>query len=216
MLIFVLGESGSGKSTSLRNIDPSKTFLVNVAKKPLPFKNDKWVNFDGKVGSVINTRSPATIIETIKRAEENGRDMVVIDDAQYIMSFEFMARALEKGYDKFTHIGDNFFRILDTAMNSNTRVYILSHTEKDATGSEKIKTIGKMLDEKITLEGLATIVLYARCNDEEYVFETNGNGRTTAKSPMGMFDHKIDNDLKFVDDEICKYYNIKKTKGETK
>jgi len=139
--------------------------------------------------------------------------MIIIDDFQYIMANEFMRRSKEKSYDKFNDIGFNAWSIINHAqsVDSDIRVYFMSHVETDMNGKTKIKTIGKMLDEKITLEGLFTIVLGASVSDSKYTFATQNGGSDTLKSPMGMFDDlHIDNDLKMIDDTIIEYYKLEK------
>lgn len=208
--VLILGESGTGKSTSLRNIDPSKALLIQAVKKPLPFRSKAWkVRASLKSeGNVIQT-DDAALIEKLLR--QSPQEIVIVDDFQYVMANEFMRRTTEKGFDKFTDIGKNAWSILTAATDlaPNRRIYILSHTSTDETGRTKVKTIGKMLDEKITLEGMVTIVLRTQVRDGHYTFATQNNGSDTTKSPMGMFaDQYIDNDLAMVDEAICSYYEI--------
>ena len=208
--LLVIGDSGSGKSTSTRNLDQNTTFYINVIGKPLPFKGwkskYKALN-DKKEGNLYTTHKADAILKVIKWIDSDRPDIktIIIDDAQYIMSFEFMERAKEKGFDKFIEIGQNMFNVLispDKTRDDLTTIF-LSHSEDvNANGysKTKMKTIGKMLDDKITIEGLFTMVLlaYAQKKDKvmDYVFVTQSNGTTTAKSPMGMFeDIVIPNDL---------------------
>ena len=207
---LILGESGTGKSTSLRNLDPTKTLLIQVIHKPLPFRSKDWkmMTKEDRTGSVIICDNADRICDVLSKTD---RDIIVIDDYQYIMANEFMRRAKEKGYDKFTDIGEKAWRLLDLAIRlpANKRVYILAHTETDTFGKTKMKTIGKMLDEKITLEGMVTICLRTRVSDGQFQFSTQNNGEDTVKSPMGLFESQyIDNDLKAVDDAICEYWGI--------
>ncbi len=209
---MILGESGSGKSTSMRNLDPSKTLLIQAVPKSLPFEGNKnWrkITKEDQSGSVVVSDNAAKICTMIGRAAEIGREIVVIDDAQYIMANEFMRRSHEKSYDKFNDIGRNFWDIIQAAISApdHMRVYILSHTQIDDMGRTKAKTIGKMLDDKITLEGLFTIVLKASRMDGKYKFTTQTSGMDTCKSPMGMFESEtIDNDLAAVDAAVVSYY----------
>lgn len=212
---LILGESGTGKSTSLRNLDPSKTLLIQSIRKPLPFKSSGWkvrVSLKSE-GNIIQT-DDAVLIEKLLR--QSPHEIVVIDDFQYVMANEFMRRSNEKGFEKFTEIGRHAWDILNAAisLDDRRRVYILSHTENDQTGRTKIKTIGKMLDEKITIEGMVTIVLRTELRDGSYFFATQNNGNDTTKSPMGMFaDQLIDNDLAQVDAAICDFYGIEPLKA---
>lgn len=211
--VLILGESGTGKSTSLRNLNPAKTLLIQAIRKPLPFKAKGWkvraaIKDDGNVFQTDD----AILMEKLLR--QSPHEIVVIDDFQYVMANEYMRRTGEKGYEKFTDIGKNAWNVLTAAsqLAPNRRVYILSHTATDELGRTKIKTIGKMLDEKITLEGMVTIVLRTQVRDGHYTFATQNNGSDTTKSPMGMFsDQFIENDLAAVDAAICDYYEIAPT-----
>ena len=197
--VLILGESGTGKSASLRNCKPESLKVINVANKPLPFKN--------KIESV-STDDYRKVVAELKL---NKKPIAVIDDAQYLMGNEFMRRATEKGYDKFTEIAQNFWQLVNVVkeLPSDQIVYFLAHIERDANGNEKIKTIGKLLDEKITVEGMFTIVLKTNVTDGVYSFLTQNSGRDTVKSPIGMFPtFAIDNDLNYVDEKIRNYYEI--------
>lgn len=197
--VLILGESGTGKSASLRNLEPDDLKVINVANKPLPFKN----KFES-----ISTDDYRTIIKELKL---NKKKVAVIDDAQYLMANEFMRRATERGFDKFTEIAQNFWTLVNTVKDlpADQVVYFLAHIERDANGNEKIKTIGKLLDEKITVEGMFTIVLKTNVTDGVYSFITQNSGHDTVKSPIGMFPSiVIDNDLKYVDEKIRNYYEI--------
>lgn len=218
---LILGESGTGKSTSLRNIDPKQTLLIKSIGKPLPFKSREWTPWDKdkKTGTVVTSDRWDVLVEVIKRAHGYGRKIIIIDDFQYVMSDEFMRRSEEKTFDKFTEIGRHAWEVIKAAQDApdDLRVYFLAHTEETQSGRVKMKTIGKMLDEKITVEGMFTIVLRTLVRDEQFFFTTKNNGNDTVKSPMGMFDtNEIDNDLTFVDSTICDYYgttNVTSIKG---
>lgn len=137
----------------------------------------------------------------------------VIDDSQYLMAFEMFDRAKEVGYNKFTDVALNFRSLVDYVIKNtpaDTIVYFLHHTETTDTGKIKAKTSGKMLDNQLTLEGLFSIVLLCKTDGQEHYFETQSDGYTTCKSPMGMFEAKIDNDLKVVDQTIREYYELNK------
>lgn len=199
--VLILGESGSGKSCSLRNFEKENLVVYNIAGKPLPFK--KQLN---KADNVNYTQ--------IKNNMQKGNfKTYVIDDSQYLMAFEMFDRAKELGYNKFTDVALNFRGLVDFVIKNtpaDTIVYFLHHTETTDTGKIKAKTSGKMLDNQLTLEGLFSIVLLCKTDGQEHYFETQSDGYSTCKSPMGMFDLKIDNDLKMVDDKIREYYELNK------
>lgn len=201
-IVLVIGDSGTGKSASLRNFKDNEILVINSAGKPLPFKN----HFEQI------TPDFESLTRDVKKAlETTDKKVVVIDDAQYIMSFQYMRRIKENGWDKWNDIQGDFFNIIQDAKNlpSDVVVYFLSHLQRDDAGHEKVKTMGKMLDEKITIEGLFTIVLKTSVNDGQYYFLTQNSGLDTVKSPIGMFDtYAIDNDLKYVDTKIRNYYEI--------
>ena len=200
--VLILGVSGTGKSASMRNFKGDDIALVNVAGKPLPFK--------GKFNDVLSNDDYNKVKNFIK---DTKKQSIVVDDAQYLMGNEFMRRATEKGYDKFTEMAQNFWKLLNVIKDlpDEKIVYLLGHIELDANGTEKFKTMGKMLDEKINVEGLCTIVLKTNVSDGQFSFVTRNNGHDTVKSPFGMFPtYAIDNDLKYVDDKIRNYYELGK------
>ncbi len=206
---LILGKSGSGKSASLRNLNPNNVALIQVISKPLPFKSN-----NGAKWSIYQSDDWQKIIVACKKTT---RKIIVIDDYQYLMANEFMRRAQERGFDKFTEIGYHTWHVINELLNlpNDVRVYILSHTEESENGQTKMKTIGKMLDERITLEGMVTIVLRSTINDGQHYFTTKNNGNDTTKTPMGMFDSElIENDLLIVDTAICNYYDIKQPTQE--
>lgn len=207
---MILGESGTGKSTSLRNFDPARVLLIQAVSKPLPFRNHEWkpATQENPQGSIYVTDNSQKIVTAMQRTK---RRIVILDDFQYVLANEFMRRNQEKGYDKFNDIGRNAWDILNAANNlpPYVRVYILAHTHTDESGKVRAKTIGRMLDDKITVEGLFTIVLRTAVINGQYVFSTLNNGHDTVKSPLGLFGSEhIDNDLQAVDSEICEYFNI--------
>lgn len=201
--VLILGESGSGKSTSLRNLKPEDCALIQCINKRLPFKNAKaWER------RTLASDDPIRIIKAMKNAKAK---VIIIDDFQYLMANAFMRRASEKGYEKFTEIGKMAWEVLNVAQDlaPDVRVYILSHTETTDQGRTKMKTIGKMLDDKVTLEGMFTIVLRAIVTDGANFFATKNSGSDTVKAPMGLFDDEfIENDLAEVDSAITSYYEI--------
>lgn len=204
--VLILGESGTGKSASMRNFDPSEIKVINVEGKPLPFKNK------------FESYSSDNYLKILKEMQATNKPVIVVDDAQYLMANEFMRRATERGYDKFTEIAQNFWNLINKVkeLPKDQIVYFLAHIDRDQNGNEKIKTIGKLLDEKITVEGMFTIVLKTNVTDGVYTFLTQNNGHDTVKSPIGMFPSvAIDNDLKYVDDKIRNYYEIGNFKSDT-
>lgn len=198
--VLIIGESGTGKSASLRNFERGEVTYFNVAGKPLPFK--------GRFAHEIRTDSYRQIKKGLNELET---PVAVIDDCQYLMANEYMRRSDERGYDKFTEIAKNFWELITMVgeLPYDKVVYFLSHIDTDINGKEKIKTIGKLLDEKITVEGLFTIVLKTKVQDGKYSFSTQNNGNDTVKSPIGMFNSsEIDNDLKKVDNAVRAYYEL--------
>lgn len=204
-IVLILGESGTGKSASMRNFDAADVALVNVGKKPLPFR--------GQFETLISSDAD----EIINFMKKTDKKVIVIDDAQYIMAFQYMRRMRETGWDKFNDIQGDFFNVLDAAkeLDENKIVFFLSHLETKDDGRQKIKTIGKMLDEKITIEGLFTVVLKTYVADGKYYFVTQNSGMDTVKSPIGMFPAvTIDNDLKYVAEKIRNYYYMDGAMGD--
>ena len=210
--VLCIGRSGSGKTYSLKNFTASEVGVISVEKGRLPFKSDiKPVRVPAYENSAdINTYAQANaakyswIQQAIKNAKVNT---IVIDDSQYLLVNELFDRAAEKGYDKYVQMAANFrnlIHFINTNVDDNKIVYFLHHSEADTDGREKVKTIGKMLDEKLTVEGCFDIVLY--CQDHK--FYTQSNGQSTAKSPEGLFELEIPNDLKAVDRAIRDYYGM--------
>lgn len=198
--VLIEGESGSGKSASLRNFEPEDVSIFNVAAKPLPFRKKlpKMATSDyGVIMSAISKSSKKTF---------------VIDDSQYLMCFESFARAKDTGYGKYTDFALHFYNLVQFVIHKtppDVIVYFLHHTEIDGnTGRIKAKTMGKMLDNQLTLEGLFSIVLYCVTDGKKHSFITQSDGFTTAKSPMELFELEIENDLKAVDQAIREYYEL--------
>lgn len=200
--VLVLGESGSGKSTSLRNFKKDELVIYNVAGKPLPFRS----------GAQLNRADNVSYDTIMGNMDKKRFKCYVIDDSQYLLCFELFGRVAEKGYDKFTEMALHFYNLIQFVireMPADCIVYFLHHTE-DIDGRLKAKTIGKMLNEKLTVEGLFSIVLMAKNIDGRYVFVTQSDGKDTVKTPMEMFAQpEIDNDLKAVDTAIREFYNMK-------
>ena len=204
--VLVFGKSGVGKSYSLRNFEPEQLGVIRVIKKPLPFRS-KFKPFDSD--------DYKQIMNALFKAKTQS---LVIDDAGYLTTNEFMRRALEKGYDKFTEMAKNLWNLISFVSNElpeDKIVYIMMHEDKNDMGDAKVKTIGRMLDEKVCVEGMFTIVLHAMRSDGKYLFKTQGDGSDIAKSPYGMFNEEIiENDLKVVDNIIREFYGIEKKKSE--
>ncbi len=199
---MILGESGTGKTASLRNFNGDDVFLIQAVAKPLSFKATNW-----KPWVCDDSDKIVAAIQSSKLT----KDIIVIDDFQYLMANEFMARAGEVGYQKFTDIALHAWNILRAAsmLPAHKRVYFLSHTDTDESGRTRAKTIGKLLNEKITVEGLLTIVLRTAVINGSYVFSTRNSGADTVKTPMDMFvDEHIPNDLAAVDAAIVAYYGL--------
>lgn len=206
--VMIMGESGSGKSCSLRNFDPQEVGIFNVASKPLPFRKKMRMLNDSKYQEIM-----AVLVQ-------NKSKCYVVDDAQYLMAFSLFDRANEVGYKKFTDAAVDFYQLVQTVIkltSNDTIVYFLQHIERDDAGRIKAKTAGKMLDNQLTLEGLFSIVLLCEAKGDEHYFITQSDGTNTAKSPMQLFDSlKIDNDLKYVDMKIRDYYGFNESEqGET-
>lgn len=202
ILVMVYGQSGTGKSTSLKNFKPEQVSIVNVLGKPFPFRAN------GLKGA--QSDDYAKIANLMANTPKQS---IVIDDASYLMGNEFVRTAKQAGFQKFTDMAANFKGLVDLAASlpANKIVYFMGHTERDNDGNEKFKTIGKMLDEKICVEGLFTIALKTSVQDGKYYFQTQNNGSDVTKSPMGMFESNlIENDLAMVDKIIREYYDMPK------
>lgn len=208
--VLVLGESGSGKSASLRNFKKEDVGILNVASKPLPFRNTNG----------LVTVNKATYSMIRGAVTSPNRLSYVIDDAQYLMAFESFDKANITGYAKFTEMAKNYeemLRVIQEDTSPDTIVYVMQHIETDENGKVKAKTLGKMLDQQLTIEGLFSIVLLAKADERRHYFVTQSDGTNPCKSPMGMFDEvEIDNDLKMVDDTIREYYGMKKATAPKK
>lgn len=204
--VLILGHSGSGKSTSMRNCTADRFGVINVQGKPLPFKTDL---------KTYNTDNYPEVISALNKGKTSS---FVIDDSQYLMSHEYMYRSGEQGYQKYAEIGTHFFHLLETIrkLPDDKIVYLMHHIELDEMGRDKAKTVGKMVDNYIVVEGCFSIVLKAIATNEGYFFRTKTNGSDPVKTPMGMFaDEQIDNDLLLVDNTIRDFYGIlMKTKKE--
>ena len=216
--VLVMGKTGSGKSTSMENLDPKETFVINVVGKDLPFKGGNK-RYTPEKKNYFATHNHASIVSLMKQIDKTAPHIktIILDDFQYIMSYEFMTTKTT-GFDKFNEIAEHAFNVINTAKNlrEDLTVVFLAHTDEvvDSMGqkSYKIKTIGKLLDDKITLEGLFTVVIMAeqRIDGTEtvYGFKTRGTVQDTVKTPKDMFEEEyIPNDLKLVIDSIHEYNN---------
>lgn len=201
--ILIMGESGTGKSTSLRNCDPEATAVINPVGKPLPFKN----HFE----MLNNVTDAKDIVKYIKEQCTAGKKLIVVDDFQYILAVPYMNRIKETGWDKYNDFGANYFEIIDCCKDlpDDVVVVYMTHLETLDNGLTTVKLIGKLLREKITIEGLFTVVLRTGVNEGKYYFYTQNSGKDTVKSPLGMFPtYAIDNDLAYVVDKIRNYYEF--------
>ena len=207
--VLVMGESGTGKSTSMRNCDAAITAVVNPVGKPLPFKN----HFD-----MLNNETDARkITKYMKDQAAAGKKIIVVDDFQYILAVPYMNRIKETGWDKYNDFGANYFEIIDVCKDlpDDVVVVYMTHLETLDNGLTTVKLIGKLLREKITIEGLFTVVLRTGVNEGKYYFYTQNSGKDTVKSPLGMFpSYAIDNDLNYVVDKIRNYYEIGEYKSD--
>jgi hypothetical protein len=210
--VLIIGRSGSGKTFSLKNFAPDEIGVISVEKGRLPFRSDIKVakvpkdptKGEARDAAQVNAAKYGWIMRTIQTAKCKS---IAIDDSQYLLVNELFDRTYEKGYDKFTSMAQKFrdlIHFVNDLEDEDKIVYFLHHSELDTDGREKVKTIGKMLDEKLTVEGCFDIVLY--CQDHK--FFTQSNGQSTAKSPEDMFELEIPNDLKLVDDKIREYYHM--------
>lgn len=200
--VLILGASGSGKSTSMRNFEPDEVGIFNVAGKPLPFRKH------------IPKLDNATYQSIHKVLSKPQLKKYVIDDSQYLLAFAMFDKAKDTGYGKFTDMALDFRNLIDFVIKGtpdDVIVYFLHHSEETDSGKIKAKTVGKMLDNQLTVEGLFSIVLLATTSGGEYKFITQSDGYTTCKSPMEMFEKEIDNDLKMIDEAIREYWKLDDT-----
>lgn len=204
--VIIYGKSGAGKSRSLKNFKEDEIFLVNVIAKPLPFKG-------GFKYTMVKDDVPS-IMAGLSKMQKEGIKVAVIDDFGYVMTNLFM-RGHGSGdqFKLYNQIGDTVWNLINyiqsPAVAPDAIVYLIMHEDLDDAGATKLRTIGKLLDQKVCIEGMCTVVLHAVIKGDRHVFETQSNGATIAKSPEGMFeDVEIENDLKKVDEAIRAYWNI--------
>lgn len=214
--VLILGESGTGKSTSVRTLNPEETFIINVIDKTLPFRGAKSkykpLSSDGLTGNYYASDDIGKIRRVINLVQSKRLEItsIIIDDFGYTISNSFMRKANERGYDKFVTIGKDMFDILGLITNLRDDLYcfVMMHVENDAAGKSKPKTVGRMIDQYICIEGKFTTVLHTIVNDGVYQFISNNDGQHMAKTPLGMFDSLyIDNDLQMIRDKMQAYFN---------
>ena len=207
--VLLIGRSGSGKSASLRNFKKDEIAIANVLGKPLPFKSD------------LEAPKVDDYNIILKAIQNTSKKVIVIDDANYLITNEFMNKSSVKGFDKYNEMGNNFFNLINGIKNveGGKTVYLIMHEDTDEEGNVKPKTIGKLLDDKVNIQGMFTICLRSMYDNGNYIFRLKTNGQDCVKTPIGLFDEEqMDNDLKLVDEKIREYYELDKVeeKGEDK
>lgn len=209
--VMILGDSGSGKTRSLKHLNPKETILIQPIKKPLPFRAKGWDKFDmaTKTGSVLRTDDYNVIKGICLNAHKKGIKQVIVDDAQYIMMNESLRRSDETGFKKFVEFAKSYVDLITTIANSESDiiVYFMTHTQESESGKLTPKTVGKMIDQQVCLEGLFSIVLRCMVSDGKHYFTTKTSGMDCVKTPEEMFesDH-IENDLLITTNAINEYY----------
>ena len=202
--VLLIGKSGSGKSASLRNFKKDEIAIANVLGKPLPFKSD------------LEAPKVDDYNIILKAIQKTDKKVIVIDDAGYLITNEFMAKSSVKGYDKYNDMANNFWNLINGIKNieGGKTVYLIMHEDEDELGNIKPKTIGKLLDDKCNIQGIFTICLRSMYDNGNYIFRLKTNGQDCVKTPIGLFEEEqIENDLKLVDDKIREYYELDKEEG---
>ena len=205
--VLLIGKSGSGKSASMRNFKKDEIAIVNVLGKPLPFKNDLNAPKLDDYQTIL-----ASIAKTTKKT-------IVIDDANYLITTEFMSKSSIKGFDKYNELANNFWDLIQGIKNlqGGKTVYLIMHEDSDDDGNVKPKTIGKLLDDKVNIQGMFTVCIRSMIQNGNYIFRLKNNGQDCVKTPIGMFEQEeMENDLKKVDDIIRDYYDLDKKESEDK
>ena len=203
--VLLIGQSGSGKSTSLRNFKGEEVAVINVLGKPLPFKSDI------KAGKCDDY---ATILKAI---QSTPKKTIVIDDSNYLITSEFMNKSSIKGYDKYNELANNFWNLINGIKNieGGKTVYLIMHEDCDENGNVKPKTIGKLLDDKVNIQGMFTICIRSMYENGQYIFRLKTNGQDCVKTPFGMFEEEfMENDLKAFDKVVREYYELDKKESE--
>ena len=220
--IFILGDSGTGKSTSLRNLKPEETFIIQCLNKKLPFKGwkSKYIdmNEENPNGNKSFSKDYTVIRKQLKYISNKRPEIktIILDDSSYLLTDDFMTRVTQKvnkgeGFEKYNQIAHNFYSLLELVdtLREDLIVVFMAHTQTDDQGIRKFKTVGKLLDSMIILEGMVTIIIESSIKDGKYVFQTNKkDGTEPCKSPLEMFDENelfIENDLNVVLDKIRKF-----------
>lgn len=212
---LIIGESGSGKSSSIRNLNPEETFVISIIEKPLPFKlfkkNYMRLAPDGLSGNYFVSDDYSKIIKAINVINSKRHEIkyLILDDFQYLMCNEFIRRGTEKGFDKFTEIAQHTQATIQalTSCRDDLYCFVMGHNDIDDSGISRPKTIGKMIDKTLTIEGIFTVVFHTLIVDGQYKFLTKNTGSHIAKSPLGMFDNKlIDNDISHIVETMKNYY----------
>ena len=199
--VLLIGKSGSGKSASMRNFKKGEIAIANVLGKPLPFKSD------------LEAPKVDDYNVILKAIEKTDKKVIVIDDANYLITNEFMNKSSVKGFDKYNEMGNNFFNLINGIKNveGGKTVYLIMHEDTDDEGNVKPKTIGKLLDDKVNIQGMFTICIRSMFDNGNYIFRLKTNGQDCVKTPIGLFDtDQMENDLKLVDEKIREYYNLDK------
>lgn len=205
--VLLIGKSGSGKSASMRNFKKDEIAIVNVLGKPLPFKNDL---------NAPKLDDYQTILTSIAKTTKKT---IVIDDANYLITTEFMSKSSIKGFDKYNELANNFWNLIQGIKNlqGGKTVYLIMHEDSDDDGNVKPKTIGKLLDDKVNIQGMFTVCIRSMIQNGNYIFRLKNNGQDCVKTPIGMFEQEeMENDLKKVDDIIRDYYDLDKKESEDK
>ncbi len=212
--VLVIGESGSGKTRSLKNFTRDELGIIAVAGKFLPFKSDlKPININ-RLSKQKHIDRYSLIRQIISAAKVKS---IAIDDSQYLMAFDSFDKAKEKGYEKFTNMAVSFEKLIEFVIDETPDdmvIYFLHHIEMNEMGFAKAKTIGKMLDSQLTLEGLFSVVILCKCDENKHYFLTQSQGISTAKSPEEMLSLEMENDLKAVDTAIREYWNLSEMEGD--
>ena len=205
--VLLIGQSGSGKSTSLRNFTRDEVAVVNVLGKPLPFKSD------------IKAPKCDDYASILKAIAGTSKKTIVIDDANYLITNEFMNKSSVKGFDKYNEMGNNFFNLINGIKNieGGKTVYLIMHEDTDENGNVKPKTIGKLLDDKVNIQGMFTVCIRSMFDNGNYIFRLKTNGQDCVKTPFGMFEtDTMENDLKKFDKVVREYYDLDKNESEEK